>query len=43
VALELKGVVVESLPGARQRGTHLLQALLETAAAPFEDPHPYVP
>lgn len=39
VALELKRVVVEALPGACQRGTHLLQALLQPAAAAFEDSH----
>src|SRR5262249_19153839 len=42
VALELKGVVVEALPGACQGGMHLLQALLQSAAAALEDAHAHV-
>lgn len=42
MALELKRVVVEALPGARQGGAHLLQTLLQPAAATLEHAHAYV-
>lgn len=42
MALELKRVVVEALPGARERHAHLVQALLQPAAAALQHPHAHI-
>jgi hypothetical protein len=36
--VQFKGVAVDTLPGARERGAHGLHAFLQPAAAPLEDP-----
>lgn len=41
MSLQLKRVVVESFTGAGKRGAHLLEALLEPAAAALQHAHPH--